>query len=269
MWVPASIAARMLSGAASGVVKSTTTSRSPTDVRELDSQLRVDASGQLHVIGSLDRLARRRPHPAGSAGDADPDHAASASETAPTACLKHASSLPMQAALNPSGSYSSAASSATSSSLTAVHPRDHLVERKDLEIEEGRARDPRHAGGRRFHAEDHAALDVLLGALELLAPDAFARERRHLARDDLARFGDVVLARADVRGDRAAVEVLLRVRADGVGEAALLADLAEEPRRDRAAEGGVDHGECEPALVAARDARSAEADVVLLGVLPR
>ena len=63
------------------------------------------------------------------------------------------------------------------------------------------------------------------------------------------------------------VDVLVDVGADGVGEPALLADLAEEARRARAAERGVEHAEREPPLVAAGDAPAAEADVVLLGVL--
>ena len=58
-----------------------------------------------------------------------------------------------------------------------------------------------------------------------------------------------------------------RVGADRVGEPALLAHLAEQPRRGRAAEDRVEHAEREAALVRAGDPRTAEADVVLLGLL--
>ena len=92
-------------------------------------------------------------------------------------------------------------------------------------------------------------------------------QRGELAADDLAGLGDVVLAGADVDGDHAAVDVLLGVGADRVGEAALLADLAEQPRGGRAAEDRVEDAEREAAIVAAGDPGRAEADVVLLGLL--
>ena len=63
------------------------------------------------------------------------------------------------------------------------------------------------------------------------------------------------------------VDELLRVGADRVGEAALLADLAEQARGDRAAEDRVEDAERVAAIVAARDPATAEADVVLLGLL--
>ena len=78
---------------------------------------------------------------------------------------------------------------------------------------------------------------------------------------------EVLLARADVDADQARVGVLRREAVDRVRHAALLADLLEEPRRRRAAEDGVEQRRGEAAPVGARDARRAEADVVLLGVL--
>ena len=104
MCVPASIAARMLPGRGVGSREVDDDVHVANGVSELDSQLGVDPRGQLEVVRGLDGLARGRAHPAGRAGNTDPDHAASASETAPTAFVKHSSSLPMQAALNPFGS---------------------------------------------------------------------------------------------------------------------------------------------------------------------
>ena len=82
----------------------------------------------------------------------------------------------------------------------------------------------------RLRGEDHPALDVLLGTSELVVGDAVGVDRGELAADDLAGLLDVVPAGADVDADQPAVDVLLCVGADGVGEALLLADLAEEPR---------------------------------------
>ena len=117
-------------------------------------------------------------------------------------------------------SISSSESSGTSNSIAARQP-------------------PIRAAGR-LEPEHHPALDVLLGALELVVGDALVAEPRELAADDLAGLGDVLGAGADVHRDDAAVDELLRVGADRVGEPALLADLAEEPRGHRAAEDRVE-----------------------------
>src|SRR6185312_15559819 len=68
--------------------------------------------------------------------------------------------------------------------------------------------------------------------------------------------------------DQALVGELLVVRPDRVGEAALLAHLAEETRGGRAAEDRVENCERVTALVVTAQPRGAEADVVLLGLLP-
>ena len=54
---------------------------------------------------------------------------------------------------------------------------------------------------------------------------------------------------------------------DGVGQAALLADLLEQPAAHAAAERGVEHAEGEAAVVVAGEAGHAEHDVGLLGGL--
>ena len=110
-------------------------------------------------------------------------------------------------------------------------------------------------------------LTLLLGAVELLLADAVGVQALQLGADHTAGLLDVVLAGADVEADQPAVDELLRVGADRVGEPALLADLAEEARRGRAAEDGVEDRERVASVVAAVDAGAAEADVVLLGVL--
>ena len=77
----------------------------------------------------------------------------------------------------------------------------------------------------------------------------------------------VLLAGSDVHRHHAAVHVLLAVGANRVSEPTLLAHLAEEPRRGRAAEDRIQDSQGEAPLVRARDPAAPEADVVLLGVL--
>src|SRR4051812_33817587 len=70
---------------------------------------------------------------------------------------------------------------------------------------------------------------------------------------------------AGVDAEDAGVGVVRRERVDGVGETALLADLLEQPRRHPAAERGVEHTECEAAVVEAMHAWHTEHEVGLLG----
>ena len=69
---------RMLAAAASGVVKSTTTSASPSSSPSACPERGVGPSGELHVVGALDRLADGLAHPPGGARDDDADHGRSA-----------------------------------------------------------------------------------------------------------------------------------------------------------------------------------------------
>ena len=237
-------------------------------VGQLDPERRVRPAGQLHAFGRLDGLADRLAHAPGGAGDGDPDHAATrASLTGASAARKRPSSAPTQAAESRSAAYSSAASSVRSSTVDRVDPGQHLVEAFDRQPEQGRAGDPRHPRRGRLRGEHEAALDALLGPRQLLRGDRLRAQPRQLGADDRAGLLDVVLAGADVGGDQALVGELLVVGADRVGEAALLAHLAEEARGGRAAEDRVEHGQRVAALVVAAQAGRAEADVVLLGLL--
>ena len=77
----------------------------PQHVAQRHLERRIGTAHQLHVVGTLDRLADGLAHAARSAGDADPDHAAaSASLTEALASLKSSSWGPMQAAERRSGS---------------------------------------------------------------------------------------------------------------------------------------------------------------------
>src|SRR5205823_3610388 len=104
-------------------------------------------------------------------------------------------------------------------------------------------------------------------APELLVAHPLAADAVELGADHLEGAGDVVLTRADVDPHLARVRVLARPRVDRVREAALLADLLEEPRGSGAADDRIEDRERETPVVVARDARSAQADVVLLGLL--
>ena len=106
-----------------------------------------------------------------------------------------------------------------------------------------------------------------LARVELLAVAGSSRSRSSSAADDRERLLEVVGPRPDVQADLAGVLVGAGERVDGVGEPAPLADLLEQARGGGAAEDRVEHAQREPALVVAREAGAAEADVVLLGVL--
>ena len=144
---------------------------------------------------------------------------------------------------------------------------DRLVERQQRSVHQHRAPEPVHARARRLHRQREPALDVLARAAQLVLADPLVAHARQLAADHVERLDDVVLARADVDADLAGVLVLARPRVDRVGEAALLAHLLEQARRRRAAQDRVEDRQGEAAIVVARDALSAEADVVLLGLL--
>ena len=99
---------------------------------------------------------------------------------------------------------------------------------------------------------------------------ARSRRRRRASSlgDDLEALDEVLLARADVEADLAGVGVLGGEAVDRVRHPALLADLLEEPRGRRAAEDRVEQRGGEAAARREREMPgSAEADVVLLGVL--
>ena len=88
-----------------------------------------------------------------------------------------------------------------------------------------------------------------------------------LGADHVHRLAHVVRPRAHVQRHLAGVRVLARVRVDRIGQPALLAHLLEQARGGRAAQDRVEHPQGEAALVAARHARRAEAEVVLLRLL--
>ena len=156
---------------------------------------------------------------------------------------------------------------ADSLGLDRVDLGDQTVERENLGVGDNRLPEPGHPRRGRLHPEHQPALQVLLGALQLLLGQVACGDVRDLVGGDRERLGEVVLARPDVDPDLAGVCVLREEAVDRVGEAALLADLLEEPGRGGAAEDRVEDRGGEPAAVGAREAGSREADVVLLGVL--
>ena len=247
-------------------MKSTTTSASPSTSAS-STPSAGSALRQLHVLGALDRLADRLAHPPGGTGDDDADHAATSASLPgpepPEALLAAADA----GGREPLGAVELGRQRGQLVDRDGVDLGQHLVEAVDRQVEEGRAGDPRHPRRRRLRGEDEAALDVLLRPRQLRARDRLAAQPLELGADDRAGLLDVVLAGPDVGRDEAGVGVLLVVGADRVGEAALLAHLSEQARGGRAAEDRVEHRERVAPLVVAGDAGSAEADVVLLGVL--
>ena len=151
--------------------------------------------------------------------------------------------------------------------LDGVDLGDQAVEREQLRVRDQRLAEPAHPVRRRLHREHDPPLQVLLRARELVRPQDARSDVRELARRDLEALGEVLLARADVEADQAGVRVLRREAVDGVGHPALLADLLEQARGSGAAEDRVEQRRGEAPPVGARDARRADADVVLLRVL--
>ena len=108
---------------------------------------------------------------------------------------------------------------------------------------------------------------MLAGAAQLVLGHRLLAQALELGADHVQRLDDVVLAGADVDPDLPGVLVLARPGVDGVGQAPLLADLLEQARGGGAAQDRVQDRQGEAALVVAGDALSAQADVVLLGLL--
>src|SRR5919107_610130 len=144
---------------------------------------------------------------------------------------------------------------------------DDLVDGEQRHVGEHRGAEPVHPRGRGLEREHHAALDVLLGAGELVGAGRVLTDPGELVGDDLHRAHDVVRPGPEVQADLAGARVRGLKRVDRVREAPLLAHLLEQPRRGRPAEDVVEYPQREAAVVVACDARRAEAQVVLLGLL--
>ena len=123
-----------------------------------------------------------------------------------------------------------------------------------------------HARAGRLEREHDPPLDVLLARVELLRADRLLADPLELAAEHLADLGQVLRPRADVEADLAGVAVEALEAEDRVGEAALLAHRLKQPRGGGATEDAVEHAQGEAALVVAGQARSADGEVVLLGV---
>ena len=150
---------------------------------------------------------------------------------------------------------------------------DHLVDAEQLVVDELGLADARHPRAGVLQAEHQAALELALAARELLVGDA-ARPRPWRARRGPTRARRRLAGQAADRDpDQAGVGVVAGEGEDGVGQAALLAHLLEQPRRRAAAERGVEHAEGEAAVVGAGHALDAEHEVDLLeragGARPR
>ena len=184
-WTPASRHARTLPGAASGVVKSTTTSASPStsasSTPSAGSALPLSSRSSAPSTASTDGLRpsaprRRRRRPAITLRPAPRSTGASALAEA---LLARGRCRRPRAAPGRSSSRGQAVDVVDGHRVDLV---EHLVEGVDRQVEQRRAGDPRHPRGGRLRGEDQPALDVLLGAGELLVGDAArsagARARR-------------------------------------------------------------------------------------------
>ena len=118
---------------------------------------------------------------------------------------------------------------------------DDLVDLEQLGAGDGGLADAVHAHRGALERQDEAALEVLLGAAQLVVGHRLGGEASQLGADDVAGGRQILLARPQEQADLAGVGVPDRVRAHGVGQAALLADLLEEAAAHRAAQDRVEH----------------------------
>ena len=118
-----------------------------------------------------------------------------------------------------------------------VDPRDHLVEGRDLALDELRAPEAAHAARRRLERHRERAGEVALRGVELGGAGARRATSRSSSRlDHVERLLHPLGRGAGVDREIAGVVERGAVRVHGVREAALLAHLLEQPRRHAAAE---------------------------------
>ena len=165
---PAASAARALSSAVSGRVKSTTTSAAVEHVgdratpragsaRPVSSRSSA-ASTAAHTVCPM-RPAAPATAPRGSCRDGS-----AAGQTGSTAARNASSSGPMPAADSRSGAHSSSTSSRRSSIVHGVEARHHLVGLQQRQAVQRRRAEPVHARAGGLEREHDARLDVLARA---------------------------------------------------------------------------------------------------------
>src|SRR3954454_12164257 len=142
---------------------------------------------------------------------------------------------------------------------------EDLVDGHHLAIDELGLPEPDHPRPGVLETQDEAATHLPLASVELLRAVAAAGRHRQLLTAQLEHLARAVGMTAGIDAEHSGVGVVRGEGVDGVGEAALLAHLLEQPRRHASAERGVEHAQSEPAVVEAVHARHAEHEVGLLG----
>src|SRR4051812_38104312 len=251
---------RMLSITASGVVKSTTTCASRSSVRSSSASTAATRS-----MSSADSTARQTSLPmrprapstptrmvmAPTLGDAGGEHAVVVVRTDHGKC-RRAAQLVEREHLHVVDGH-------------RVDVAQDLVDGHQLAIDELGLSEPAHPRPGVLETEHETATHLTLAAVELLHADAAGGGCGELLAAELEHLTRAVGMAAGVDAEHSGVGVVRGKRVDGVGEAALLAHLLEEPRRHAATERGVEHAQCEPAVVEAVHAGHAEHEVGLLG----
>ena len=143
--------------------------------------------------------------------------------------------------------------------------RDVLVDRDDLVAVDEPRSEAGHARAAVLQAQEHRALEVAERHPVLLLGDAVGDEAVDHRVDDLEQLAQPVRGGAAVDHEGADVAVGRRRREHRVGEAALLADLLEQPTRHAAAEHVVGHPQGVAVVVARGQAPPADGHVRLLG----
>ena len=127
--------------------------------------------------------------------------------------------------------------------------------------------EPNHAARRRLEREREVALDVFLGELNSSSPIGVVAHARELLDDHVDARLDIVGRSTGIDAEEPGAAICGLKRIDAVDEAALLANLLEEPARHSAAQDRIEQRKRVAPLVANVDAARADHDVSLFAIL--
>ena len=143
---------------------------------------------------------------------------------------------------------------------------DKVVDRLDLALREQLLAVALAEGEGGLERKAEAADDVVLGAPQLVLGDGFVDEPLELVEADADGLGELLTADAGGDGEDASIGEVAVAGAHGVGQAAPLAYLVEEPRGHTRAEDVVEDADGEAAGVAATEEGQTEHDAALVDV---
>src|SRR5882672_9440850 len=143
---------------------------------------------------------------------------------------------------------------------------EDLVESEEAAEIEFLAREIGHAGKGGFQGKHEGTLEMVLGAQEFLVGNGRFLEGTKFREGEVENLADCFFCAASVDGEHARVGIRSDFAENGVGEAALFANVLEEARRHAAAEKIIENGDDEAAVVCDGQRRNTEAEMNLLEI---